>query len=63
MGRAPAVLVALAVALIAWYEVVPHLGRTSDWTSIILISVLVMPALFALAWLALPWWNNPACCR
>ena len=57
MGRAPALL-ALGAALIAWYEVVPHLGRTSQWPSIVLIAVLLMPALFGMTWLALPLWSS-----
>jgi len=57
VGRAPALL-ALGAALIAWYEVVPHLGRTSQWPSIVLIAVLLMPALFGMTWLALPLWSS-----
>jgi hypothetical protein len=57
VGRASAVL-ALLVALIAWYEVMPHLGGVSLWHSVLLVSLVVMPALFGLTWLALPLWND-----
>jgi hypothetical protein len=57
VGRASSLL-ALAAALIAWYEVVPHLGRTSEWLSIALISAVVIPAMFGIVWLALPLWNS-----
>lgn len=57
MGRAAALLV-LAAALIAWYEVVPHLGSTSLWPSIVIVAVVLMPALFGMTLLALPAWNS-----
>jgi hypothetical protein len=50
--------VGLGAALIAWYEVVPHLGRTSRWPSIALISILLMPAMFGMTWLSLPASNS-----
>jgi hypothetical protein len=40
----PVAPLTLAAGLIAWYEVVPHLG--------------VMPALFGMTWLALPLWSS-----
>ena len=48
MGRAAALL-ALVAALVAWYELAPHLASTSRWPSIALIAILVIPALFATA--------------
>lgn len=57
MGRSAALL-AVAAALVAWYEVVPRLGATSLWPSVLLIAFLVMPALFGVSWLALPAWNS-----
>lgn len=53
LGRAPALL-ALAVALVAWYATVPHLGGLATWPSILIVSLLLMPALFGVAWLVLP---------
>jgi hypothetical protein len=58
VGRAPAVLLALATALVAWYEVAPHLGNTSRWASIALIALVVMPAFFGTTWLTLPYRNS-----
>jgi hypothetical protein len=57
VGRAAALL-ALVTALVAWYELAPHLGSTSRWPSIALIAILVIPALFATAWLLLPYWDG-----
>jgi len=49
---------ALLAALVAWYESARHLDRLSLWPSIILISLVLMPACFLLAWLALPLWQS-----
>jgi hypothetical protein len=49
---------ALLAALIAWYELAQHLGRLSLWPSIVLISLVLMPACFLLVWLALPLWQS-----
>jgi hypothetical protein len=56
VGRAAALLGLLA-ALIAWYEVAPHVGAWSLWPSIVLIACLLIPACFLLVWLALPLWS------
>ena len=53
MGRLAAVLILFA-ALVAWYEIVPRLDPVSEWGSVALISLVVMPAMFGLTWLALP---------
>lgn len=53
MGRAAALLILFA-ALWAWYEVAPHLHRLSLGQNVLLIGVVVMPAVFGLALLALP---------
>jgi hypothetical protein len=58
VGRAAALL-ALAGALVAWYEVAPHLDTWSLWPSILVIALVLMPAAFALVWLALPLWRRP----
>jgi hypothetical protein len=56
VGRAAALLAVLG-ALVAWYEVAPHLDGWGLWPSILLISLVLMPATFAMAWLALPLWR------
>ena len=48
----------LGAALIAWYVIVPHLGRTSQWPSILIVALILMPGMFGLSWLALPAWNH-----
>jgi hypothetical protein len=53
VGRVAAVLVVL-VALLAWFETAPHLGALSTWWSVVLVAVVLMPAMFGLTWLALP---------
>jgi hypothetical protein len=57
VGRA-ATLLALAGGLIAWYELAPHLGAVSLWRSLVIVAVALMPAFFAVAWLALPLRNG-----
>jgi hypothetical protein len=61
VGRAAAVL-ALVAALVAWYEIAPHVDGWSLWPSFLLIAFVLMPATFLIAWLALPlaerpWWH------
>jgi hypothetical protein len=53
VGRAPALL-ALAATLAAWYELAPHLDALTVWGNDLLVSLVLMPAVFGLAWLALP---------
>jgi hypothetical protein len=53
VGRTPALLT-LSAALVAWYELVPHLSATSTWWSVVIVAVLVMPAMFGVELLALP---------
>jgi hypothetical protein len=53
VGRVAAVLVLLA-ALLAWFETAPHLGALSTWWSVVFVAVVLMPAMFGLTWLALP---------
>ena len=60
MGRAAAVLaLALAAALVAWFEIAPHVSERSLWPSILLVALVLMPATFLLVWLALPLWQRP----
>ncbi len=57
--RAPALLaLTLAAALFAWYEAAPHLGAVSLWRSVVIVAVVLMPALFGVAGLALPLWRG-----
>ncbi len=53
MGRASAVLI-VSTALVAWYETAPHVGTVSEWQSVAVIALGVMPGLFALDYLLLP---------
>ena len=53
MGRVAALLILLG-ALVAWFEAAPHLDPVSEWKSVVLLSFVVMPAMFGLVWLALP---------
>jgi hypothetical protein len=53
VGRAAALLILLA-ALVAWFEVAPHLDPLSEWQSVALLAFVVMPAMFGLVYLALP---------
>jgi hypothetical protein len=56
-GR-PAGALALAAALIAWYETAPHLGALALWPSVLIVAIVLMPATCAISWLALPLWND-----
>jgi hypothetical protein len=53
VGRVAALLILLG-ALVAWFEATPHLDPVSEWQSVVLLSFVVMPAMFGLVWLALP---------
>jgi hypothetical protein len=57
VGRASALL-AVLVALVVWYEVAPELEIWSEWTSILFIALVLIPACFGLVWLALPLWRD-----
>ena len=58
VGRAAALLI-VSRALVAWFEVAPHLSSLSTWSSVAIVSLLLMPAMFSLAWLSLPVWRHP----
>jgi hypothetical protein len=58
VGRATALLILLA-ALWAWYEAAPHIHRLSLWHEVAVVGIVLMPAVFALAWLALPFRESP----
>jgi hypothetical protein len=53
VGRAAAVLILLA-ALFAWFEAAPHMDPLGQWQSVAVVSLFVLPAMFALVYLALP---------
>jgi len=53
VGRAAALLILLG-ALFAWFEAAPHLDPLTEWESVVLLSLVLMPAMFGLVWLALP---------
>jgi hypothetical protein len=57
VGRTAAVL-ALVAALVAWFEIAPHLAGHGLWPSILLIALVLIPATFLLVWLALPLWES-----
>lgn len=50
---------ALLAGLVGWYELAPHLGALALWPSVAVVALALMPALFAVAWLALPLWHSP----
>lgn len=58
MGRTASLLILFA-ALWAWYDEAPHLHRLTLGENVLLIGVVLMPAVFGLALLALPLRNAP----
>jgi hypothetical protein len=58
VGRVAALLIATG-ALVVWFELAPHLTALSTWESVGLISLVLMPGMFSLAWIALPVWQTP----
>jgi hypothetical protein len=56
VGRAAALL-ALLAALAAWYAIATHYHQLSLWHAVLVISVVLIPASFALVGLALPLWR------
>ncbi len=55
MGRTASLLgAALAGGLIAWYDIVPHIGGLSIWPELLLVCLVLMPACFGLVGLTLP---------
>jgi len=53
VGRAAALLILLA-ALFAWFEAAPGMDPLSEWQSVAVVSLFVIPAMFGLVFLALP---------
>jgi hypothetical protein len=58
VGRTAALLILLA-ALAAWFEAAPDLHALSVWQDVALVGAVLMPASFALAFLALPLRTSP----
>jgi len=58
VGRTAAVL-ALLAALVAWFEIAPHVSSWTLWPSILFVALVLIPATFLLVWLALPLWQWP----
>ena len=56
--RRGALFVALAACVLTWFIVAPHLPRVGLWPAIAIVSVVVMPATFALVLIALPLWSK-----
>lgn len=50
--------VALTAAIVAWFEIAPHLGYAGSTWSITIVAAAVMPATLLLIYLALPLWNR-----
>jgi hypothetical protein len=50
--------VALAVVVVVWFVVAPHLPRVGLWWAIAIVSAAVMPATLGLVYLALPLWSR-----
>ena len=48
----------LAVAVVVWYLVAPHLGHVGLWPAIAIVAAAVMPATLGLIYLALPLWPS-----
>jgi hypothetical protein len=55
-GRRAQAFAAIAACVVAWFVVAPHLPRLELWPSILLVSLVVMPATLSLVYLALPLW-------
>jgi hypothetical protein len=54
VGRAAALLAAW-LALVLYYEIAPHLWRASTWWDVAWLGFVLIPAVFALVLIGLPW--------
>jgi hypothetical protein len=50
--------VVLAVAVVTWYLVAPHLSRVGLWPAVTIVAAGVLPATLVLIFLALPLWSS-----
>jgi hypothetical protein len=56
-SRRVAAFVAVAAVVVTWFVVAPDLGHLRLWPTILLVSIVVMPATLLLALIALPLWR------
>jgi hypothetical protein len=57
VGRATALL-ALGAALAVYYATSESWWEASTWWDVAFLGACLIPAVFALVWLVLPWWNS-----
>jgi hypothetical protein len=55
--RRVAAFVGVAVCVVVWFVVAPHLPRVGLWPAIVLIAAGVLPGMLMLGWIALPLWR------
>jgi hypothetical protein len=53
-----AAFVVLAVAVVTWYLVAPHLSPVGLWPAVAIVAAAVLPATLGLVLLALPLWSH-----
>jgi hypothetical protein len=53
-----AAFVVLAVAVVTWYLVTPHLSPVGLWPAVAIVAAAVLPATLGLVLLALPLWSH-----
>lgn len=58
LGRRGAAFAALAAVVAAYYSLVHDLWETSQWWDIAWLAFVLIPAVLALVWLALPAWRS-----
>jgi hypothetical protein len=57
LNRRAAALVALVAALVGYYEAAESLPELTTWADVAVLSLFLIPAVFALIYLVLPFWN------
>jgi hypothetical protein len=58
LTRRVAAFVAVGACVGTWFVVAPHLSRVGLWPAIVIVAAAVMPATFALVYIALPLWRK-----